>query len=295
LASREVVLKRSGDPAPIAAFPERAAESLAFDAAVSSEGTRAAIVWDEDEGAAKGGITLAVVPLGGGPPLGPRVVSGETADPDGPRLVPRVGGGWWVAWTAHRVEPVADAGARGGASTTGAIEAPAEDRAYSWVELAIVGDDGALMGSPRRISSPIGRVASFDLAPRLHGGGLDLVVRDETQLREGEGGRVLHVVVSADGAAEDPSVLVAAGAGRGSVDLITGTGEAAWLSFSDALDRTLVVPLGPSRLALGPPSLEDALEGGRLMTLTGQSTAAHFVAAFPGTDGALFREVACVP
>ena len=140
----------------------------------------------------------------------------------------------------------------------------------------------------------LGHAASFDLAPRAHGG-LDVVVRDETQLHEGEGGRILHVIVLPDGTPEEPSVLVQAGAGRGSVDLITGTGEEAWLTFSDPQDRTLVVPLSPTRSALGVPTVEDALEGGRLLTLANQSGPARFLAAFPGVEGALFREVACVP
>jgi hypothetical protein len=287
--SRQLVLKKSGVAAPLAAFPERAAESLSFDAALSVDASHAAIVWDEDE--AKGGITLGVVSLAGGRPVAPRVVSGETADPDGPRLATRSAGGWWVAWIAHRVDSAADA-------SGGSLEAPAEDRAYSWLEVVTVAEDGSPIGPPRRITSASGRVASFDVAPSSRGG-LDVVARDETQPREGEGGRVLHVVVQPDGTPEDPSVLVSSGVGRGSVDLVTGLGEESWLAFSDMQDRAAVVPLGSARGASGLPSVEEALEGGRLLTLTPVAGAAgargHFVAAFPGIEGPLFREIACVP
>ena len=194
-----------------------------------------------------------------------------------------------MAWIAHRPEPIGDAGGRGRAAVA---EAPAEDRAFSWIEVVAIGDDGAPGGPPRRITSATGHAASFDLAPRSHGG-LGVVVRDETQLREGEGGRILHVDVLPDGGAEEPSILVPSGAGRGSVDLLTGSGAEAWLAYSDAQDRTVLLPLRPPRAAIGSPSIEDALEGGRFLTVASVGAPSRIVAAFPGADGALFREVAC--
>jgi hypothetical protein len=290
-ALRSIVLKKAGAAGSIAAYPEHADESLAFDAALSTDGSRALLVWDEDA-VTVGGITVASVLLSGGRAPAPRVVSGDTLDPDGPHVAPRAAGGWWVAWTAHRPESVADAGAR--AVATSPAEVPAEDRAYSWVEVVTVGDDGAPGGAPRRITSALGHVASFDLAPRSDGE-LDVVARDETQAREGEGGRVLHVVVHSDGGAGETTVMLPAGAGRGSVDLVTGAGDAAWLTLSDAQDRPLVLPLSPARAPLGAPSIEDALEGGRLLTLATAGPPARFFAAFPAADGALFREVTCAP
>jgi hypothetical protein len=173
---------------------------------------------------------------------------------------------------------------------------PGEDRAYSWVEVVTVGDDGAPGGPPRRLTPALGHVASFDLAPRSDGE-LDVVARDETQSREGEGGRVLHVVVHPDGPVGETTVILPAGAGRGSVDLVTGAGDAAWLTLSDAQDRPLVLPLGPTRspVPLAAPSVEDALEGGRLLTLATAGPPARFFAAFPATEGALFREATCAP
>ncbi|MGO8994848.1 MAG: hypothetical protein ACLQVI_16150 [Polyangiaceae bacterium] len=291
-SSRRIVLKKSGVAAPLAVYPERSDESLSFDAALSADGNRAAIVWDADA-VVHGGITVAVVPLGGARPLDPRVVSGDTADPDGPRVAPRAAGGWWVAWLAHRPEAPPDASVREAGPT---IEAPGEERSYSWVEIVSLGDDGTPSGAPRRITSPIGHASSFDFAPRPDGL-LDVVARDETQAREGEGGRVLHVVVRPDGGADEPTVMVSAGVGRGSVDLVTGESGHAWLTFPDAQDRTLAVPLGSTRAPLGLPSVEDALESGRLLTLANAGPPAQLVAVFPASSegGALFREVTCAP
>jgi hypothetical protein len=287
-ASRRIVVKKAGTTAAVATYLERADESLAFDAALSADGGRVALVWDEDA-VTGGGITLAAVPLDGGRAPAPRVVSADSADPDSPRVAPRAAGGWWVAWTAHRSEAATDAGA---GAVPVLVEGPAEDRAYSWIEVAIVGDDGAPSGAPRRITPALGHVASFDLAPRSSGE-LDVMVRDETQTREGEGGRVVHVVVRPDSGIDEPAVLVPAGVGRGSVDLVTGEGNLSWLTFADAQDRILAVPLGPTRAPLGSPSIEDVLEGGRLLVLAGAGSPARFAAAFLGGDGALFREATC--
>ena len=287
IGERRLVLEKKG-AGPIATYPDRAIESLAFDAAVSADAHRAAIVWDMDAASgASSGITVGVVPLSGGQALAPRVVSGDTADPDAPRIAPRTAGGWWVAWTAHRPAPSVDASAAGVT-----LEAPAEGPVFSWVEVAVLADDGAPTGPPRRLTSMAGHAASFDLAPRPQGA-LDLVIRDETQQREGGGGRILHVVYPADGGAEEVSVIVPVGVGRGSVDLMTSPREA-WLTFSDAQDRTLILPLDAvARSPRGAPSIEDALEGGRLLAPTGES--GRFLGAFPGAEGALFREVACTP
>ncbi len=302
VAAHALVLRKRGVDAPVASYVERSVESLAFDAAVSADGARAAIVWDADsESAANGassarggGITIGVVPLGGGAPLAARVVSGQTADPDAPRIAPRGSGGWWVAWIAHRPEAASDSGA--GAAIAPAIETPAEIAVYSWLELVSVGEDGAPLAAPRRITPSLGHVASFDLASRGRGA-LDVVVRDETQTREGEGGRVLRVVVPPDGEAEQPSVLVPNAVGRGSVDLVAGASDA-WLTFSDLQDRALVLPMGAAQgTGLATPSVEGALEGARLLALSASEPgkAARFLATFPAVEGPLFREVTCLP
>jgi hypothetical protein len=201
--SRRLALAKAGAPAPIASFPDQSAESLAFDAALASDGSRVALAWDDDS--AKGGIQLAVLALGASPPAPvPRLVSDGLTAVDGPRLAPRAGGGWWVAWLARREEP-ADSGVRG-ADVRLSLEVPSEARTFSWVELVALDAAGASVGAIHKLTSPSGHVATFDMAPRPRGE-LDVFARDETQAREGEGGRILHVVVR-DAAIEDAVVVV---------------------------------------------------------------------------------------
>jgi hypothetical protein len=295
--SRRIVLAKAGAPAPIASFPDQAAESLAFDAAIASDGSHAALTWDDDS--AKGGIQLATLALAAALPSAPapRLVSDGVTDVDGPRVAPRAGGGWWVAWSARR-EEAADSGARSDAVRP-ALEVPSEARAFSWVELVAVDAAGASVGAIRKLTSPNGHVASFDLAARPHGE-LDVFARDETQTREGEGGRVLHVVVH-DATIDDAIVVVPDGAGRGALDLLAGPGGEAWLAYVDGADRPRLLPLGETRAPVGSPTTEDSLEGARLLAATGAS---RLVGAFPGPAADLpdaqgdsapvLREVACV-
>ncbi len=103
-------------------------------------------------GRSDAGITVAVVLLAGiasGRPFAARASSRATL-PIGAdaarRLAPRAAGGWWVAWLAHRWKP-SPTRSSPAPSSGSAIEAPAEDRAYSWIEIVAVGEDGAPRGS----------------------------------------------------------------------------------------------------------------------------------------------------
>jgi hypothetical protein len=287
--SRRIVLAKAGAPALSVSFPDQAAESLAFDAALASDGSRVALAWDDDS--AKGGIQLAILAFGAALPAPvPRLVSDGLTAVDGPRLAPRAGGGWWAAWSARREEP-ADSGVRGD-DVRPSLEIPSEARTFSWVELVALDAAGASVGAIRKLTLPSGHVASFDMAPRPHGE-LDVFARDETQAREGEGGRILHVVVR-DAAIDDAIVVVPDGAGRGALDLLAGLGGESWLAYVDGADRPRLLPLGETRGPLGPPATEDALEGGRLLAVTGPS---RLVAAFPtpAPDRPdVLREVTCV-
>jgi hypothetical protein len=260
---------------------------LSFDAALTNDAARVALAWDDDA-PKDGGIRVAVVPLAGGSPsanaaspAAPRVVSDGVTDVDAPRVAARLAGGWWVAWTARREEST-DAGAR--------VEAPSEARAFTWIEIVAIDTNGAPMGPIRKLTSPTGHIASFDLATRPHGE-LDVFARDETQSREGEGGKVVHIVVR--DASVDDAVVVATGAGRGAVDLVTGANGEAWLSFIDAQDHSRVLPLGESRAPTGAATVEDALDGARLLAITSAGTPLRFVAAVPTSDAAVFRDVTC--
>jgi hypothetical protein len=298
--SRRLVLAKAGALTPIASFPDQASESLAFDAAIASDGSHVAIVWDDDS--VKGGIQLATLALAAtpSPAPAPRLVSDGITDVDGPRVAPRAGGGWWVAWSARR-EEAADSGARSDA-VRAALEAPSEGRTFSWVELVAVDAAGASVRAIHKLTSPGGHVASFDIAARSHGE-LDVFARDETQSREGEGGRILHVVVR-DAAIDDAIVMAPDGAGRGALDVLTGPAGEAWLAYVDGADRPRLLPLGETRAPVGPPTTEDSLEGARLLVATGPSRligvfsgagADRPDAQADGSEGApVLREVTCV-
>jgi hypothetical protein len=264
----------------VAAIATRSSESLSFDAALGEDRKRAAIAWDDD--GVDGGIVVALATLDGSGATKPAVVSAPKSDAEAPQVEPRVGGGFWVAWIERRPE---------GDAPDARAEGPAEDRTFAWVTVVAVDAGGAPSGAPRRLTSMTGHAGSFALAPRSTGE-LDVFVRDDTQEREGSGGRIVHAVVRGDSSAVADPVVVATGVGRASVDVVgargaDGGGE--WLVFSDASDRPLVAPLGDARALAAPPSVEEALEGARLLAATG---AGQMLAAFP-SEGALFQRVTC--
>jgi hypothetical protein len=207
--------------------------------------------------------------------------SDGATDVDSPRLAARVDGGWWAAWIARREED-SDAGAR--------VEVPGEARAYTWIEVVSLDASGTPVGPIRKITGPTGHIGSFDLATRVHGE-LDVFARDEVQSREGEGGRVLHIVVR--DASVDDAVTVATGAGRGALDLVVGASAAAWLAYVDAQDHSHLLALGESRSPLGPSTPEDELDGARILALLSTGNPARFVAAVPTSDAPIFRDVTC--
>ncbi|HEY2515447.1 MAG TPA: hypothetical protein VGI39_31485 [Polyangiaceae bacterium] len=291
-----------GAPTRIASFAEHADESLAFDAAVAEDGARVALAWDEDTGA-KSVIRVAIVPLSGGgvdAAAAVRTVSGDASDADSPRVVPRAGGGWWLAWTARRPEGGGELDASRasapGAKSGAELESPGEVRTYVWVEALALDADGVPVGTPRRVTSQTGHVVSIDPWPRATKDALPLLALDETEERADVGGRVLRVTAGTGGS---EAVTVASGAGRGAIDLLggpLGSPGDEWLTFAGRGDHPALVPLAATGGAAGLPSTEDAIEGGRLVaairSAEGPGTSG-FLVAFPGGDGALFRHATC--
>jgi hypothetical protein len=45
----------------------------------------------------------------------------------------------------------------------------------------------------------------------------------------------------------------------------------------------------------GPATLEDELDGARLLVITSSDSLTRFAAAVPASDGPVFREVTCSP
>jgi hypothetical protein len=259
----------------VATVATRASESLSFDAALG--GRHAAIAWDDD--GVDGGIEVALAALDGSGATKPVLVSAPKSDPEAPQVEPRVGAGFWVAWIERRPE--------GDAPEAGA-EGPAEDRTFAWVTVGAVDATGAVVVSPHRLTSMTGHTGAFAMAARPTGE-LDVFVRDDTQEKEGGGGKIAHVVVHGDPVTSTDPVVVATGVGRGSVDVVGVFGRGEWLAFTDVGDRAVVAPLGDGRTLAGPASVEESLEGARLL---GLGAPAELLGAFPG-DGIHLRRVSC--
>jgi hypothetical protein len=124
--------------------------------------------------------------------------------------------------------------------------------------------------------------------------------RDDDQPSEGAGGSLSRITVHEGGGTIDaPVVLVAEGVGRSAFDVVTAAPNSAaqagpaqtWLSYVDAGDHVRVVPLSPVRALAGLPSVEPALEGGRILAVTPTGS---LIAAFP-TEERQLRRVMCKP
>jgi hypothetical protein len=255
---RELQLSRIADKAatPIGAFPQPLDDSLSYDVVLSTAG--GLVAWDEDgpreAGRGARGVIM-VAPLSAAlAPSGKAIaVSPELSDAESPRLAPRPGG-YWVVWIARRPEaPASDAASEDAHGPEG----PGEARVFQWLEAAQLDASGARVGEVRTLTPPTGHVTLFDLAPI--GSELDVFFRDDAEPAEGAGGRIARARARADGV-EAPVELVRAGVGGGAPEVIAG-----WLSYVDAAERAMLLPLGASHDPAAPPSDEPALEGGRLL------------------------------
>src|SRR5690606_15725718 len=165
---------------PLGHVAQQADESTAFDLVFAAGGgdggdggaaPAVLVAWDEDAPIAPGKY-VSERGLGKVQPLGSaakaKVASPEPSDAEGPRLLARPGGAW-LAWLARRPE----------GDMTWAVEGPAEQRSYRWIELVALDLGGQPVGPVRRVSSDRGRVTSFSLAG-ASAGGLVVVAVDES-------------------------------------------------------------------------------------------------------------------
>ncbi|MBV9949591.1 MAG: hypothetical protein JOZ69_22310 [Myxococcales bacterium] len=280
----------------VGAVEQQRDDSLAFDVACAGPGGRSRlVVWDETVGAPGStprGVIRAAAPGHEGPPA--HDVSPASSDAELPRVVRRGAAGFYVVWLAHRPEPGA-----GDASLE--FEAPAEARAYGWLEM--VGAD--LAGNPvtpvQRLTPPTGHVSAYDLLaagddarPRLI-----VVARDEGESSEradGSGGVLLRVRADED-RAEPASPLPSDGLGRGAPALAPGPGGA-WLAWVGPREAPRLLPLDGTGAPAGPISGEDALDDARplLSTAAGPdpaSRAARMLVAIATERGAELRAFTC--
>ncbi|MBX3188469.1 MAG: hypothetical protein KF819_15745 [Labilithrix sp.] len=253
---------------------QQADESLAFDVAWPASGGAPLVAWDEDAPPGDAGKIdrgVVKVQLLAGDER-PRVASPETADAESPRLAPRAGGGYWLAWLARRSEPAETASAK--ADDASASEGPGERRAFRWVEIVALDGKGAVVSPVRRVSPQAGRVASFDLVS-TPGAELVVVVQDEAAHAEGAGERIVRYVVAEKGEAIEGVELVDAGVGQALADLVVPAGSEAgarWLAWTDIQERAHLAPLGPGLVASAAATTEPSLDGSRVLAAIGADT-----------------------
>ncbi len=224
-AKRHLVLRDAGSAhdAIVSLDPEPPDESLAYDAAVRSDGS-IAIAWDApaDSGPAQGAgpsAVFATVVRGG--KAGPVVrISPADVDADTPRLV-ALGPTILAFWIAHRALPKTDAAAL--------PEGPGQDLDHAWVEMLAVGDDLQPTAPLRHLTPDTGRVTFFGVEPRgadpsarSAGPGMtvDVVARDGIELQAGQGGTALLVHVA--GPDVPVPIVVADHVGRGLPLVVAG-------------------------------------------------------------------------
>ena len=274
---RELVVRTIGDaPHPFRSF-QQADESTAFDVAWGESDT-GVVAWDEDgpvvteAGAKKPGadpVTRGVVKvqsLADGST--PKTISPDASDADSPHLVPRAGGGFWLAWLARKPDEEAQG-----------IEGPGEGRQFRWVEVMPLDAKGEPAGPVRKVGSEKGRAVSFELARS----GADLIVMVQDEIAASDGARVVRHRIGESGKPES-SDIVKDGVGHALADLVPSAapGESSrWLAWSDTNEHTHLTQLGPGLVAQGKPSSEPTLEGARVLASSGDA-----LYALTGLDGA---------
>lgn len=288
--ARELRIARLETPAaPLGVVVQQADESFAFDVAwpEGAPDARPLVAWDEDAPRKLGAILadrgVVKVQVLGAPASSAKVVTPETSDAEEPHLLRRKGGGYWLAWLARRPEAV-DAG--------DAPEGPGERRAFRWVELVALDAKGEPQGTPRRLTSERGRVASFELSAPAEAekGELFAVVVDETAPSEGAGARLLGITL--DGDRVDTSELAASGVAHASAELLPAPAGARerWLAWTDVQERVVLAPLGrPAGAGVGgaKPTTETAFGSARPLAALprGLVTASAVKAAEGGAAG----------
>ncbi len=207
-------------------------ESQAFD--LASGPAVAIATWDDVTRDDKlGRAVYAVLAADGSKLIGkPRTLSGKGVDAEVPRVVPREGG-FVVAYIARNSR----------AKTNAKGKDDGDDGRYaaeriepSFVEVALLDEQGEVTSPPRAVTPPTGYVLAFDLAAG-NDGSVRIVWRDDDTPSGAGGGKVELAIVSPSGAAS--SQLVAKDdVGAGVPALLPG-----WLAVTDSRGRALLGPL----------------------------------------------------
>jgi hypothetical protein len=238
-------------------------DSLAFDLGFDSKA--GLLVWDEATSASRGIVKAAV--FSRDQAAASRTISPPESDAELPRVVPQ-GSGFVVLWIARRPEPASEVDASG-------AEATGEPRTFGWLEMVAVDEQGAPVGSVRRLTPPSGHVSAFDVEARSFGAAgplLVVVARDDGEVVDGSGGALLRVRVRGD--VIEPTVGFAIdGLGRGAPTFVSSANPASpfALAWVGREEQFRFLPLDGSGTPTEAPSAEDAMDEARPLLFIGAS------------------------
>ena len=203
---------------------QKSDESQAFDIGLGEK--KGIAVWDED-GPSSGIIQASTFDAANATAATtPRTISPPGVDAESPRLAARPGGGYWLAYIAHRA---------GTESPEAGYEA--EPVGFRWIEVLPLDAQGSPTGAARAATSKDAHVMVFDMGPLDDGSAL-VVWRDNDTPLESAAGPVMRTAVHA-GSIEQASVLAASESGGGAPSLLPG-----WVAVTDAADMTRLAPVG---------------------------------------------------
>ncbi len=220
---------------------QTSSESNTFDLAAHSG--HVVVVYDDWSASANHGRISSATLTTDGPAQAPvegKVVSAKGVDAEAPRITARPSG-FWLGWL---VSPSHAAGARRVYDPSREADEPARSgsSAYGsrWLEVTPLDAFGQVAGDVLRITPRDERVVGYDLTAGPSGNAW-VVWRQDAPTPGTSGGRIFMAEVRGDGSIEvlpvrDEDV----GAGEPNW-LWAGTGRAPWLTFPDALDRTLLL------------------------------------------------------
>ena len=221
---------------------QKSDESQAFDLGLGEK--KGIAVWDEDgpsSGVIQASTFDATTATGA---TTPRTISPPGADAESPRLAPRPGGGYWLAYIARRA---------GTESPEAGYEA--EPIGFRWIEVLPLDAQGSPAGAARAVTPKDAHVMAFDMTS-LESGSALVAWRDNDTPLESAAGPVMRTVVHAANV-DPPSVLTPNENGGGAPSLLAG-----WIAVTDASDATRLAPLGRTGEVTGPWTTEPDIGAG---------------------------------
>jgi hypothetical protein len=246
------------------AGPEQTnAESNGFD--IAAQPGAALLVYDDWSASANHGQILAAsltrAPAVGEPVearIEGKVMTPAGVDAEAPRATARPGG-FWLAWLVN-----ASGGGTGRVYDPGleTDERAAPGSAYGarWLSIGALDQQGKIVGEIRRLTGRRERVVGYDLTTSPDGSAW-LTWRQDAPTPGASGGRIFMAEVPSNGSHEVRPIREE-DVGAGEPTWLHAEADAArWLTFPDARDRTVLVPVASYRQLGTPLRLGAELEG----------------------------------